>query len=335
MEASGIDVYAHRRRRGVGPAAGHTARRPGHVPRPPAGGLTMRVLLVQAPSVEGPPPEIVAPLGLGGGGRGRARRAATRSTCSTSTWRLDAPDGAASALERRRGGGRRPAQHRPLANRRHSYLPAFAAVLETVDAASPAAPVVAGGAGFSHVRPRDHAAVPRASTWAWSSRGSRPSRRCSPRSSVRTTRVAATRGGPAGDMVRASPARRPADPGSATAPGTAARAPGVVAGSGRGRAWPRRTGPRAHLAPALASAYRGRTAYAPAAGVETKRGCPLRCSYCVYPALQGRRLRFRSPATIARRGRAAGRRGRGGVGALHRPGAQLPRPGIFASSAAS
>ena len=50
--------------------------------------------------------------------------------------------------------------------------------------------------------------------------------------------------------------------------------------------------------PELALAYSGSTTYAPSAGIETKRGCPLRCSYCVYPALQGRRTRFRSPETI-------------------------------------
>jgi radical SAM superfamily enzyme YgiQ (UPF0313 family) len=50
--------------------------------------------------------------------------------------------------------------------------------------------------------------------------------------------------------------------------------------------------------PELALAYNGSSAYAPAAGIETKRGCAERCTYCVYPALQGARLRFRSPETI-------------------------------------
>lgn len=38
--------------------------------------------------------------------------------------------------------------------------------------------------------------------------------------------------------------------------------------------------------------------YVPAMGVETKRGCPFHCSYCVYPSLQGRRLRCRSPREV-------------------------------------
>jgi len=38
--------------------------------------------------------------------------------------------------------------------------------------------------------------------------------------------------------------------------------------------------------------------YAPAIGIETKRGCPLRCAYCVYPQLQGRRFRCRPAAGV-------------------------------------
>lgn len=45
-------------------------------------------------------------------------------------------------------------------------------------------------------------------------------------------------------------------------------------------------------------AYLEINSYAPAIGVETKRGCPFNCSYCVYPRLQGRRLRRRSPESV-------------------------------------
>ena len=38
--------------------------------------------------------------------------------------------------------------------------------------------------------------------------------------------------------------------------------------------------------------------YTPSIGIETKRGCPFNCSYCVYPQLQGRHLRRRSAAGV-------------------------------------
>lgn len=33
--------------------------------------------------------------------------------------------------------------------------------------------------------------------------------------------------------------------------------------------------------------------------IQTKRGCPYRCSYCSYPTLEGRRYRFRDPRAVA------------------------------------
>ena len=46
------------------------------------------------------------------------------------------------------------------------------------------------------------------------------------------------------------------------------------------------------------SVYSGINAYVPAMGIETKRGCPFHCAYCVYPALQGRALRCRPPREV-------------------------------------
>jgi len=34
-------------------------------------------------------------------------------------------------------------------------------------------------------------------------------------------------------------------------------------------------------------------------GVQTQRGCPLKCCYCAYPLIEGRRARFRSGAEVA------------------------------------
>ncbi|HAP32619.1 MAG TPA: B12 lower ligand biosynthesis radical SAM protein BzaD [Firmicutes bacterium] len=46
------------------------------------------------------------------------------------------------------------------------------------------------------------------------------------------------------------------------------------------------------------SLYAGANQYVPALGIESKRGCPFTCAYCVYPALQGRTLRCRPPAMV-------------------------------------
>lgn len=40
-------------------------------------------------------------------------------------------------------------------------------------------------------------------------------------------------------------------------------------------------------------------AYVAAMGIEGKRGCDLKCSYCIYPSLGGCRMRLRSPGKIA------------------------------------
>ncbi|MGB9792639.1 MAG: B12 lower ligand biosynthesis radical SAM protein BzaD [Thermacetogeniaceae bacterium] len=46
------------------------------------------------------------------------------------------------------------------------------------------------------------------------------------------------------------------------------------------------------------SSYLEINSYVPAIGVEAKRGCPYSCAYCVYPQLQGKRLRCRSPVAV-------------------------------------
>lgn len=46
------------------------------------------------------------------------------------------------------------------------------------------------------------------------------------------------------------------------------------------------------------SRYLGINSYVPSIGIETKRGCPIGCTYCVYPKLQGKRLRCRPPEDV-------------------------------------
>lgn len=43
------------------------------------------------------------------------------------------------------------------------------------------------------------------------------------------------------------------------------------------------------------SRYQGRGGFV---GVQTKRGCPFKCTYCIYPKLEGRRYRLRPPESV-------------------------------------
>jgi len=46
------------------------------------------------------------------------------------------------------------------------------------------------------------------------------------------------------------------------------------------------------------SLYADINSYVPPLGIETKRGCPFHCSYCVYSKLQGSHIRCRSPRAV-------------------------------------
>lgn len=259
----------------------------------------MRVLLIQAPSVEGPHAEIVAPLGLAvvaAAARGGGHQVELVDL------NLETDPFPALAVALRRvdpevvGIGLRNVD--PLANRRHSYLPVFAALLEVARRELPSVPLVVGGAGFSMFPRAVMERYPAVDVGvllegeetfpdvlARLERGARAFRRPGSRaadvSHVAGTpgtivRVRETRGAEIGGFVGTRLVEGPPRPRL------------IEASLDMVRTW----------LPELAASYAGRTSYAPAAGIETKRGCPLSCSYCVYPALQGRRLRFRSPDTI-------------------------------------
>lgn len=294
----------------------------------------MRVLLLQAPSVEGPHAEIVAPLGLAAVAAA-ARARGHEVELVDLNLETDPFPALVAALGRVDpqvvGIGLRNID--PLANRRHSFLPAFNALLEVVRRGLPSVPLVVGGAGFS-MFPRtimerypaiDVGVFLEGETTfpevvAGLERGARP---CRATGTLRAD-VSHLAGMP-GTIVRVRDTSS-ADSASvvdsawgADRAGSARSCAGSVdcAGSAGGSAGSARDGatrliegpPRPWLSeasldavrtwlPELAGSYAGRTSYAPAAGVETKRGCPLGCSYCVYPALQGRRLRYRSPDTV-------------------------------------
>lgn len=239
----------------------------------------MRILLVQAPSVEGPASEIVAPLGLG-----IVADAARRAGHEVELLDLNVAESPFAALEAAAqrlgpdlvGVGLRNID--PLANRRHSYLPGFAALLRTIRRTLPEVPLVAGGAGFSMFAAELMARYPAIDVGV-----------VLEGEETFPALLERLEGGEASDDV-------------AGLPGTIVRsrraAAGLVKGPGRTRVCAARLDDLREWLPAFVAPYQGKSTYAPAAGVETKRGCPLGCSYCVYPALQGRRLRFRAPETI-------------------------------------
>ncbi len=241
--------------------------------------MGMRVLLVQAPSVEGPTAEVVAPLGLAAVAAA-ARQAghvvelldlnASATPYPTLTATLGRFDPQVVGVGLR--------NIDPLANRRHSYLPSFAALLSTVRRDLPDIPLVVGGAGFSMF------AAELMGRYADLDAG------------------VVLEGEESFPALLARLGTGESFRDIAGLPGTIVRPhrlqTALVPGPQRPRLSPSLLDTPRQWLPDLTARYRGKTTYAPAAGVETKRGCPLNCSYCVYPALQGRRLRFRKPETI-------------------------------------
>ena len=56
--------------------------------------------------------------------------------------------------------------------------------------------------------------------------------------------------------------------------------------------------PRIDTATFIPEHYLKENQYVAAIGIEGKRGCDLKCTYCIYPCLGGRRMRLRNPKNI-------------------------------------
>ena len=247
--------------------------------------MGLRVLLIQAPSVEGLHSEIVAPLGLAvvaAAARGGGHHVDLLDLNLHADPMPALTDEITRSAPHVVGVGLRNID--PLANRRHSYLPAFAAVLATVRRTVPGAPLVVGGPGFSMFSTEIMEKYPEIDIGVMLEGETtfpeilRCVERTTPHGRRRLLREAA---GLPGTIVRVEE-----DPTVLVAGAKRRRLPQTSLD--QVRAW----------LPELALDYSDSSSYAPAAGIETKRGCPHQCSYCVYPALQGTRIRFRSPETI-------------------------------------
>lgn len=156
----------------------------------------------------------------------------------------------------------------PLANKTSSLVPPFVTVVKMVAALLPEAWILAGGTGFSLFPERlmeelpeiDYGMVGEAET-------SLPLLLASLDNPPPLQGLCYRKGG----QVHVNPPDRSYDMGDYMVPD------------------------RELLPPDL---YEGINSYVPVIGIETKRGCSLQCAYCVYPRLQGKKLRCRRPAAV-------------------------------------
>ena len=229
----------------------------------------MRILLVQTLSMEEAPPERVYPIGivcLAG------RLTDQGQTVSLLDMNM-AGDPFGSLKERLLGFqpelvGLSLRNIDPLGNRTSSLIPPFVVTVRMVAALAAQAWIVAGGTGFSLFPERimqelpeiDYGIAGEAESSFPALVSSLANQPCSKRSRLQ--------GGPGSRLIPPSieldlsryslPARQLLDP----------------------------------------TPYLGINSYVPPIGIETKRGCPYRCAYCVYPRLQGSRLRCRPPVSV-------------------------------------
>ncbi len=156
----------------------------------------------------------------------------------------------------------------PLGNRSTSFVPPFAATARLVSALAPQACIVAGGTGFSLFPGRLMREVPEIRYGcAGEAEETLPALMASLENPSRLKGLCYRKG----DKITFVPPSRDFDMGAYAIPD------------------------RRLLDP---SPYIDINTYVPAIGIESKRGCPFTCSYCVYPKLQGKKLRCRHPQAV-------------------------------------
>ncbi len=230
----------------------------------------MRVLMVQTASVEGASSPRVYPIGIVLLAT-RLREQGHETRVLDMNFHSD-PFGALkeALLDFRPGAvGLSLRNVDPLANKRTSYVPQFAAAVRMTASLLPKAAIIAGGTGFSLFPERLMRELPEIRY------GIAGEAECSLPALLDRLEAPPPIDGlclRAGDKIRTSAPAGNID----------------MAGY--------RPADKTLLDP---SAYLAADSYVPAVGIEGKRGCPFGCSYCVYPGLQGRTLRLRAPDSIA------------------------------------
>jgi len=229
----------------------------------------LKVLLIQAPSVESATSERVYPIGLVSVGT-HLKRAGHDVALFDMNLQADAYGALKVKLlsERPDIVGLALRNIDPLANKTSSLIPPFAVTTRMIRALLPDTPIIAGGTGFTLFPERIMQELPEIGC------GIKGEAEISLPAMLTNSARSETISGLCyhrGDDIVVNPA-------TSTYPFEDYLVPD-----------------RDLLPP---DAYRSINSYAPAFGIETKRGCPLKCAYCVYPQLQGQLLRCRKPAEV-------------------------------------
>jgi anaerobic magnesium-protoporphyrin IX monomethyl ester cyclase len=229
----------------------------------------MRILMVQTQSVEGPSPEKVYPIGIV-----MLAGILKREGHEVSILDLNLQPDPFRALKERLLAfhpdvvGLSLRNIDPLGNKSTSLVPPFVAAARLVFAVMPQTCIIAGGTGFSLFPARLMKEVPEIRYGVvGEAEETLPALIASLENPPRLNGLCYRRG----EMVEIVPPCRDFDMSVYTVPDR-----GLLD----------------------LTAYAGINTYVPAIGIESKRGCPFTCSYCVYPRLQGKKLRCRPPEAV-------------------------------------